>query len=306
MSFPTTLFAFETAFPDEAACWRHLRRARWPRGFRCPRCSHGRSYPLAARGLEQCRRCRYQASLTAGTIFHNTRVPLRTWFLAIFFVARHKQGISALQFQKDAGLGSYRTAWLLLHKIRAALRRGPGELLSGRVEADETYVGAPYEKGRAGGRAPGRKALVGLVVERKRQKGRVCLGILESHGYREIGPFVRGAVEPKRTTLRTDGLDGYRPLAREGIRHERIVQGGDRSRAPRILPFSHMAFSHLKAWLRGTHRGVSRKHLSRYLDEFAFRFNHRAQAAGIAELIVDRVIRHGPVPWSRLTAEGSA
>lgn len=306
MGFPTTLFAFQSTFPDEAACWRCLRRARWPRGFRCPRCGHARSYPLAARDLAQCRRCRYQASLTAGTIFHNTRVPLRIWFLAIFFVARHKQGISALQLQKDTGLGSYRTAWLLLHKIRAALRRGPGELLCGLVEADETYVGAPYERGLAGGRAPGRKALVGLVVERKRRKGRARFGILESHGYREIGPFVRGAVEPRRTTLRTDGLDGYRPLAREGIRHERIVQGLDRYRAPQILPYSHMVFSHLKAWLRGTHRGVSRKHLPRYLDEFTFRFNHRDRPEQLGELILERILRHAPFPFSRLTAEGNA
>ncbi len=152
MIFPSTLLGFQRAFPDEAACWRFLRRARWPRGFRCPRCGHGRSYPLEARGLEQCQRCRYQASLTAGTIFHNTRVSLQIWFLAIFFVGRHKQGISALQLQHDTGLGSYRTAWLLLHKIRAALRRRPGELLHGLVEADETYLGSPHEKGRGGGR----------------------------------------------------------------------------------------------------------------------------------------------------------
>lgn len=306
MDFPTTLFGFESSFPDEAACWHYLRRARWPRGFRCPRCGHARSSPLPARGLSQCRRCRYQASLTAGTIFHNTRVPLRIWFLAIFFLARHKQGISALQLQKDTGLGSYRTAWLLLHKIRAALRRGPGELLHGLVEADETYLGAPYEQGRGGGRAVGRKALVGLVVERRRRRGRVRFGLLESHGFREIGPFVRGAVEPQRTTLRTDGLDGYRPLAREGIRHERIVQGYDRYRAPKILPYSHMVFSHLKAWLRGTHRGVSKKHLARYLDEFSFRFNHRNQPERLGVLVLERILHHAPFPSSRLTAEGSA
>ena len=306
MGFPTTLLAFQSTFPDEAACGRYLRRVRWPRGFRCPRCGHARSTPLVARGLAQCRRCRYQASLTAGTIFHNTRVPLRVWFLAIFFVGRHKQGISALQLQCDTGLGSYRTAWLLLHKIRAALHRRPGELLHGFVEADETYLGAPYEKNRGGGRAAGRKALVGLVVERRPRHGRARLDVLESHGFREIGPFVRGAVEPRRTTLRTDGLDGYRPLAREGIRHPRIVQGLDRSRAPQILPFSHRVFSHLKAWLRGTHRGVSRKHLPRYLDEFSFRFNHRDCTEQLAELILERILGRAPFPFSRLTAEGSA
>ena len=93
MTFPETLLAFQEQFPDEDACWHTLRRMRWPHGFRCPRCAHRKSYRLAERRLEQCQRCRYQASVTAGTLFHKTRVPLRAWFLAIFFVARHKKGL---------------------------------------------------------------------------------------------------------------------------------------------------------------------------------------------------------------------
>ena len=306
MRFPATLLEFHEAFPDEEACWAWLRRARWPRGFRCPRCDHRRSCRLRARGLEQCAACRYQASLTAGTVLHGTRVPLRLWFLALFFVGRHKQGISALQLQRDTGLGSYRTAWLLLHKVRSALGPKPGELLSGLVEADETYLLAPHEKGRAGGRAPGRKVLVGVVVER-RGWGRARLDVLESHSFeRDLGPFVRGAIEAPRTTVRTDGLDGYRPLAQAGIRHERRVQGPDRSRAPRLLPASHAVFYHLKAWLRGTFRGVSRRHLPAYLNEFSYRFSHRHQDPGIAGLILRDLVTHPPFPYARLTAEGSA
>ena len=92
MKFPETLLEFQEQFPNEAACWKALRRVRWPHGFECPRCGHRKSYPIAGRRLEQCQSCRYQASVTAGTIFHKTRVPLRIWFLGIFFVARHKQG----------------------------------------------------------------------------------------------------------------------------------------------------------------------------------------------------------------------
>jgi transposase-like protein len=106
LTFPKTLLAFQEQFPDDDACWQTLRRMRWPHGFRCPRCTHRKRYRIAERRLEQCQRCRYQASVTAGTIFHKTRVPLRVWFLAIFFVARHKQGISALQFQRDCGGGA--------------------------------------------------------------------------------------------------------------------------------------------------------------------------------------------------------
>ena len=134
MGFPTTLQEFQAAFPDEQACWETLRRARWPKGFVCPRCGHQASSWIATRRLEQCCRCRYQCSVTAGTVFHRTRVPLLTWFWAIFFVARHKKGISALKLQRDTGLGSYKTAWSMLHRLRSALRHRPESRLAGLVD----------------------------------------------------------------------------------------------------------------------------------------------------------------------------
>ena len=125
MQFPRTLVEFQDQFPDEAHCWAYLRRARWPRGFECPRCGGRGSHFLASRRLDQCRTCRYQGSVTAGTVFHGTRASLRVWFLGVFVLARHKKGLSALQFQKDTGLGSYRTVWTLLHKLRWVLQPFP-------------------------------------------------------------------------------------------------------------------------------------------------------------------------------------
>lgn len=306
MRFPTTLAEFIEEFPDEDACWRFLFRARWPRGFVCPRCRHRAAYFLAARRLMQCQMCRHQVSVTAGTVFHRTHLPLRTWFLAIFFVGRHKQGISALQLQADAGIRSYRAAWLLLHKIRATLGREPGERLRGHVEADESYLGAPHEKGRRGGRAFGRKTLVGVVVERRRQIGRVRLDVLDSHGFDEIGPFVRGVVDQAQTTLHSDGLAAYVQLAQAGLEHVRIVQGQDRSQGPRLFPWSHVIFSNLKSWLRGTFHGVSRAYLPRYLEEFSFRYNHRTRAAELGTLVLGRALRSEPMPLFRLRAELTA
>jgi len=304
MEFPMTLHAFHEAFPDETSCWFWLRRMRWPKGFRCPRCGGTTSYRLARRDLDQCQDCGYQVSLTAGTVLHKTRVPLRTWLLAVFFVARHKQSISALQLQRDAGLGSYKTAWLLLHKLRAVLGPDPSALLSGLVEADETYLGAPHEKGRRGGRAHGLKTLIGAVVERRQGKGHLRLDILDSHTFEnDLGPFVRGVIEGRCTTVRTDGLDGYRPLAAAGIEHQRIVQGTDRSRSVKLFPWSHAVFSNLKSWLRGTYHGVSRKYLPRYLDEFSFRFNNRGNESAIGTAILGRVFSSPPLPYYRLEAE---
>jgi hypothetical protein len=306
MRFPTTLAEFIEAFPDEAACWRFLFRTRWPRGFVCPRCRHRTGYLLAARRLMQCVACHHQASVTAGTVFHKTRLPLRTWLLAIFFVGRHKQGISAVQLQADAGIASYRAAWLLLHKLRTALGREPGERLMGHVEADESYLGAPHEKGRRGGRAFGRKTLVGVVVERRRDHGRVRLGVLDSHGFDDIGPFVRGVIDAPHTILHSDGLSAYGRLARAGLEHVRIVQGPDRSQGVRRLPWSHVIFSNLKSWLRGTFHGVSPAYLPRYLDEFSFRYDRRSRADELAALVLGRALRSDPMPLFRLRAELTA
>jgi ribosomal protein L37AE/L43A len=153
MRFPTTLLEFADQFPDDDSCWAYLKRVRWPQGFRCPRCGKRGASFVRSRRLWQCRQCRHQVSVTAGTVLHGTRTPLRKWFLAMFFVARHKQGISALQLRRDLGLGSHQTAWTMLHKLRSSLKRRPGELLRGTVEADEAFVGGATTRApRAGGR----------------------------------------------------------------------------------------------------------------------------------------------------------
>ena len=190
MRFPSTLIEFQDRFPDEESCWQYLRRVRWPHGFRCPRCQGRESSFIRTRRLEQCRRCRYQASVTAGTVFHKTRVGLRVWLLGIFFVARHKKGISALQFQRDTGLGSYQTAWTLLHKLRSSLGRRTGELLSGLVEADEAYVGGP-RRGIQGRGAPN-KSIVALAVEQNKAAGHE-LGQLCVNCHGPIGATITGS-----------------------------------------------------------------------------------------------------------------
>jgi len=304
MTFPKTLLAFQDQFPDEDACWHTLRRMRWPHGFRCPRCAHRKSYRLAERRLEQCQRCRYQASVTAGTLFHKTRVPLRVWFLAIFFVARHKQGISALQLQRDTGVGSYQTAWTMLHKLRSALRHRPADRLVGLVEADETFVGG-HERGRRGGREVLNKSIVVAAVEqRPHSAGRVRLEVLERLRFEEdLGPFVCGVIDAHRAIVRTDGYAGYIGLDAAGVHHDRRIQGSDRARSSEILPWAHTVFGNLKTWLRGTFHGVSGKHLQRYLDEFAYRFDRRWREGELFAFVLARAVRGHPLPYARLTAE---
>jgi hypothetical protein len=255
--------------------------------------------------LEQCQRCRYQASVTAGTIFHRTRVPLRIWFLAIFFVARHKQGISALQLQRDTGLGSYQTAWALLHKVRSALWHRAEDRLRGWVEADETYVGAERERGLRGGREVGHKTIVAVAVEQRRHTaGSARLAVLEGVSFqRDLGPFLLGAIDAHEAGVRTDGFSGYFGLKDVGVMHDPQIQGPDRSRSAEILPWSHTIISNLKAWILGTFRGVSKKHMPRYLDEFVYRFNRRWRETELFGFVLGRAAHGEPFPYARLTAE---
>ena len=155
--YPRTLEEFEGRFATEQACCEYLMQLRWPQGFVCPRCGGRRARP-SRRGLLRCGQCDYQASVTAGTIFQDTRLPLRTWFRTMWWVTSQKNGGSALGLQSILGLGSYRTAWALLHKLRRAMVRPGRERLSGRVEVDETYVGGAEEGLR--GRQTQKKALV--------------------------------------------------------------------------------------------------------------------------------------------------
>jgi len=294
-----TLHDFYAQFPDEDACWAALPRMSWPHGFVCPRCGGRGSHRLRTPRLEQCRACRYQASPTAGTIFHKTRVPLRTWFLAIFFVTRHKKGISALQLQRDTGVGSYQTAWTMLHKLRSALGHRPAFRLTGLVEVDEAYVGGAVSGGKRGRGAPNKALVADPVEQREHSAGSLRLAVVPDASRAELGPFVRGVID---ATVLTDGWKGYIDLAPQGAKHRAVVQGHPAG-AAEILPWIHKAFSNLKTWPRGTFHGVSPKHLPRYLQEFTYRFDRRARETELFHFVLRRAVRRAPLPYARLTAE---
>ncbi len=300
---PRTLIEFQDLFPDEDACWTHLRAVRWPHGFQGPACQHDASSWLSRRRLEPGRACRRQTSVTAGTVLHGTRVGLRIWFLAFFFLGRHKKGISALQFQRDPGLGSYPTAWVLLHKVRSALSEAGGFLLTGDVEVDETYVGG-REKGRRGGRQRGsRKAIVLAAIEnRGRCAGALRLGLVEDVSGEQLGGFVEDVIDPLRATVLTDAWQGYAGLPRRGFRHHSETQGRP-DRAAELLPWAHTIFSNLKTWLRGTSHGVSKKHLDHSLQEFVYRFNRRSFEYALFEHVIRAASTAPPLTYRQLTAE---
>lgn len=215
--------------------------------------------------------------MTSGTIFHRSRLPLRVWFRAMWWVTNQKGGVSALGLQRSLGLGSYETAWACLHKLRRAMVRPARERLSGEVEVDETIVGG-HEKG-GGRRHLGKKALVIIAVEvRGKGMGRVRLRRITNASEKNLLGFVRDVVAPGSTVV-TDGFMSYEKLDRLGYQHRPRIAHPDRKRALSLLPRVHRVAALLKRWILGTHQGrVSRDLLGSYLEEFSFRFNRRSSS----------------------------
>ena len=216
--YPRDLLEFEARFASEGACRDYLSALRWPEGFRCPGCGHERAWPVRKVWFE-CARCGRQTSVTSGTIFQDTRKPLRLWFRAIWHVTSQKNGVSALGLQRVLGLGSYQTAWTWMHKLRRAMVRPGRERLAGVVEVDETYWGAEEEG--VSGRQTERKALIAVAAEeRGRGLGRIRMQRVRNASAASLMPFVEESVEPG-SVVHTDGWLGYEPreaIAAQGYR----------------------------------------------------------------------------------------
>lgn len=277
-SFPGTLLEFEQLFRTEEACLAYLERVRWPGGVRCLRCSSNQSW-RASRDRFRCGSCRKDFSTTAGTLLQGSKVPMRLWFRAMWLLTNQKSGISALGLQRTLGLGSYETAWAMLHKLRRATVRPDRELLSGRIEVDETIVGG--RRKFKNGKRPCRyleKALIVIAAEvRGANIGRIRMRQIPAPSRDHLIKFVKDTVRPGSEVV-SDGWRGYHALGKEGFSLDQtITNHGAKEAHAQIVPKVHRVASLLKRWLLGTHQGrVSCEKLDYYLDEFVFRFNRRA------------------------------
>jgi transposase-like protein len=296
--YPGTLLEFEGRFATDQACRDYLVRLRWPHGFVCPRCE-ARTAWAASRGRLVCGSCRHQTSVTAGTIFQDTRKPLRLWFRAMWYVTSQKNGASAMGLQRVLGLGSYLTAWTWLHKLRRAMVRPGRDRLSGRVEVDEIYIGG--EEPEAHARQILKKSLVTIAAQEDgRGIGRIRMARIADASAPSLQQFIRGAIEPG-SVVHTDGWEGYRGLEKNGYRHQvTVLRGKGKDAAIELLPRVHLVAGLLKRWLLGTHQGsVSGNHLDYYLDEFTFRFNRRkSRSRGkLFYRLVEQALNVEPSPY---------
>lgn len=298
--YPRTLMELEQRFSSEEACREYLWALRWPEGFVCPRCGSGKHWAVT-RGRSACAGCGYQATVTAGTIFERTRLPLVLWFRAIWWVTSQKNGASALGLQRVLGLGSYETAWTWLHKLRRAMVRPGRDRLSGRVEVDETYWGG-VEKGVHGRQTETKALIVVAAQEDGKGIGRIRMRRVADASAASLQPFVVDTIEAG-SLVHTDGWEGYHGLKEKGYRHKVTVLRGKRKSASELLPRVHRVVSLLKRWLMGTHQGaVSHKHLDYYLDEFTFRFNRRNSRyrGKLFYRLLQQAVAVGPMPYARI------
>ena len=297
--YPRNQAEFDARFGNAAACRAYLVQLRWPSGFRCPRCGHAKGWPVREL-LVQCAACGRQASVTAGTIFQDTRTPLPLWFCAMWSVTSQKTGTSARTLHRVLGLGSYQTAWTWLHKLRRAMVRPGRERLAGRVEVDETYVGA-LERG-VRGRGALKKVLIVIAAEEDGHGvGRIRLRRVRDGSADSLQAFIDDTIEPG-TVVHTDAWLGYDRLKAHGYRH-RITFMSDQELGTDLLPRVHLVASLLKRWLLGTHQGaVSPAHLDYYLDEFTFRFNRRRSRhpGKLFYRLVQQAVAVDPAPYRQL------
>lgn len=299
--YPKTLSDFEARFSTEEGCRDYLFQLRWPNGFRCPRCGHGKAWYIG-KVLFQCGGCNYQMSVIAGTIFQDTHKPLTLWFRAIWWLTGQKNGASALGMKSVLGLGSYRTAWAWLHKLRRAMVRPGREKLSDEVEVDETYIGG--KKSGKRGRGAAGKALVVIAVEDKGVGfGRIRLCHIPDASTKNINPFIQDSIE-EGSTISTDAWLGYNGLSSLGYKHVITNQKSVIGENP--LPLVHRVASLLKRWLLGTHQGaVSHEHLDYYLDEFTFRFNRRTSKyrGQLFYRLIQNAVQVDPVTFDKISRQ---
>jgi transposase-like protein len=306
--YPRSTGEFQSWFARDEDCLDYLAWLRWPDGFVCPGCESLGGWRLAD-GSFRCVECRAQSAVTAGTLFDRRRTPLTVWFAACWMFASQKDGVSALSLQRALEIGSYPTAWAMLHRLRSVLVRPSRERLTGTVEVDEAFFGGE-EPGLRGGRAKGKKALVAVAVERKQPRGygRSRMTIVPDASADSLHAFVSENVEPGATVI-TDGWPSYRGIERLGYIHEPHSQrtaAGREQDVGSLLPGVHRVASLAKRWMLGTHQGsIGAPHLQSYLNEFVFRFNRRrSRSRGLVFYrVLQLAVDHDPVRYRQLVAD---
>lgn len=281
-------------FGSEDRCRAYLEELRWPDGPECPRCDSAKVSGVPSRQKFDCNECRYQFSVTAGTLFHDSHLPLWKWFLAVYLMCESKKGISAKQLERMLKV-SYRTAWYLAHRVRDAMGDDEQPLLRGTVEVDETLLGGKRKGYGVGYR--GNKVVVAGAIERG---GEIRLRLVPNTRRGNLHGFIKSTVSEDTEAIYTDELKSYEGIGDESTRHETVQHAGEEWVRGDVHTNSvESAWSLLKRSVVGTYHQISVKHLPAYLDEMEFRFNRRENPYLFRDTLL--VLLHGDaLPYRKL------
>src|SRR3989338_258277 len=287
---PMNILEFQKMFPDETACIKYLERMRWPNGFTCSQCFEvGEPFRIPKRlRVLVCRSCRYETSITAGTVMHRSKTDTLVWFWAAHLVSTQTPGVSALELQKKLGIDRYETAFQMLHKLRSAMVRPNRDKIGKEwpLELDIVYVGGKTKSGISGKTS---QTPVIIAVELKQreirdpitkkikqraQAGRIRLQTLPNKMAVNVNQFAQNCISSGASIVSDDGAE-FSGLSKLGFKHEAVAMRGDKIKMDSTLPMISVVTANLKTWIDGTFHGVIKKHLQAYLNEFMFRFNRR-------------------------------
>lgn len=280
-------------FGTDEKCRAHLTELRWPQGVKCPRCLWKGVSHIEDRNQYDCNVCRYQFSVTSNTIFHDSHLPLWKWFLAIYLMIESKKGISACQVQRTLEI-TYKTAWFLCHRIRAAMREVSADRLKGIVEIDETFLGG---KGPMSMKYKGKMCVVGAVE----RGGEIRLQLIKEPNRYLLRKFIKDNTAPETEAIYTDGWMGYKGVGDADTRHEVVNHAKDEwVRGDVHTNNVENVWSLLKRGVVGTYHKLSVKHLDAYLDELEHRFNNRHNKFLFRDTLL-KLVKAEKLPYSELT-----
>ena len=295
-----SLVDFMKRFQTEEQCREFLFKLRWANGFVCPKCGNEDYQEIKTRPVYHCLQCGHQASVTANTIFHKSHTPLKKWFIAIFMMASDKRGISAAYLACEIEV-SPPTAWLMLHKIRKAMAdRDTEYMLSKIVEIDDAYFGAPDEGGKRGRGTDKTPGVIAVQVDDQGRPEYVKLTVVENLQGETLVEVAQEMIEPN-TEICTDGYKAYAKLSDHG--YEVYSKNFDPEQAPGHLLWLHKIISNLKSFIVGTFHGLDKKHLQRYFDEFAYRFNRRKFHAELFARLLKACLSTNTITYKDLTLD---
>ena len=292
-----SLVDFNKHYGTEAQCAQALFQARWPSGFQCPACGGSRYSVVKTRNLYQCSRCHHQTSLTSGTLFEQTKLPLTLWFLAIYLVTQAKTGLSALALKRQIGV-SYNTAWSLKQKIMQAMKeRDDRKPLGGLVQLDDVYWGGQRRGGKRGRGAENKTPFVAAVALNN-ESHPIAMNLHVVKGFRsaEIARWAGKHLVPG-SLVYSDGLACFAAVLDAGCHHYSLVTGGGpQSVTLDEFQWVNTMIGNVKRAIHGTYHAIDPKHLPRYLAEFCYRFNRRFDLRAMMPRFLHAAARTPPMP----------